>query len=127
MNSTRPALITWIVVSMVLATTAMQAQFTIELEDYNFEDGQFIDKATPGDYGGKGLATPGVDFVDNTPTTRGANEYRAPGAGASGLPQTAASGDSERAAGTAERRGCRGPRNSPKARAAGTRSQDAGR
>ncbi|MDA7614404.1 Ig-like domain-containing protein, partial [Verrucomicrobiales bacterium] len=102
MNSTRPALITWIVVSMVLATTAMQAQFTIELEDYNFEDGQFIDNATPGDYGGKGLATPGVDFVDNTPTTRGANEYRAPGAGASGLPQTAASGDSERTAGTAE-------------------------
>lgn len=102
MNPTRPALITWIVVSIVLATTAMQAQFTIELEDYNFEDGQFIDKATPGDYGGKGLATPGVDFVDNTPTTRGANEYRAPGAGASGLPQTAASGDSERTAGTAE-------------------------
>ena len=88
--------------AMVLATLTVQAQFTIELEDYNFEDGQFIDNATAGDYGSKGLATPGVDFVDNTPTARGANEYRAPGAGASGLPQTAASGDAIRNAGTAE-------------------------
>ncbi len=80
----------------------LHAQFTLEMEDYNFENGQFIDNPVAGDFADKGVATPGVDFRDNTPTTRGANEYRSPAPGAGGLPQTAASGDAERTAGTAE-------------------------
>ncbi len=103
MNAKPTPTLCLLIFSLVLMPIAvLHAQFTIEAEDFNYEGGQFIDGASPGDYADKGAANPGVDYTDNTPTSRGNNEYRSPAAGSAGLPQTAESGDTQRVGGTTE-------------------------
>ncbi len=83
----------------LLYLPSTQGQLIIEAEDFNFDGGQYIGEPTAGAYADKGTqGLAGVDFLENTPGTRAADEYRS----FQGLPQTSASADATRAAGVPE-------------------------